>query len=189
MAWNEILANALYAISVLLAARNSVHTWWTGILGCLVFSWVFFAAQLYADVALMQFYIATSAWGWRHWLRGSQGQVAPIRRTQPRALLALFVIALAVTAGYGGLLYHFTDAYSPFVDSAVMAFSILAQLLLMQRRLENWMFWIIVNTLAVPLYTLRELHVTAGLYTIFWCNAWWGWYRWHQEHRLAGSRA
>jgi hypothetical protein len=30
----EISANAVNALSILLAGRNSVHTWWTGIIGC-----------------------------------------------------------------------------------------------------------------------------------------------------------
>ncbi|MES2570562.1 MAG: nicotinamide riboside transporter PnuC, partial [Verrucomicrobiota bacterium] len=38
----EIAANFFNAVSILLAGRNSVHTWWTGIIGCLLFGWVFF---------------------------------------------------------------------------------------------------------------------------------------------------
>jgi nicotinamide mononucleotide transporter len=43
----EISANAVNALSILLAARNSVHTWWTGILGCALFGAVFFLSRLY----------------------------------------------------------------------------------------------------------------------------------------------
>ena len=32
----EWLANIVYTASVILAARNSIHTWWTGIIGCLL---------------------------------------------------------------------------------------------------------------------------------------------------------
>ena len=37
MRYAEIAANAFNAVSILLAARNSLHTWWTGIVGCALF--------------------------------------------------------------------------------------------------------------------------------------------------------
>ena len=61
---------------------------------------------------------------------------------------------------------------------AALPASVLAQLLLMRRRLETWYGWLLVNTLAVPLFASRELYLTAGLYGLFWCNAWYGLYRW-----------
>ena len=64
----EVAANGVTALSILLAGRNSVHTWWTGILGCALFALVFLEARLYADVALQGFFIATSALGWWYWL-------------------------------------------------------------------------------------------------------------------------
>ncbi|MBE0539823.1 MAG: nicotinamide mononucleotide transporter [Verrucomicrobia bacterium] len=46
----EIAANVLNAASIVLAARNSLHTWWVGIVGCVLFGLVFFGTHLYADV-------------------------------------------------------------------------------------------------------------------------------------------
>lgn len=181
----EIAANAIVAASILLAARNSVHTWWTGMIGCALFALLFFEAKLYADVLLQGFFIAASVYGWWHWLRGDHGREAPVRRTSLRVLLAAAVVAAAAAAGYGALLHRLTDAYAPFIDSAVLAFSVFAQVLLMQRRVETWPVWIVVNTLAVPLYASRGLELTAVLYAAYWVNAWVGWRLWHR--RLAAA--
>ena len=54
----ELAANTVNAISILLATLNSVHTWWTGIAGCLLFGWVFLGTQLYADATLQAFFSA-----------------------------------------------------------------------------------------------------------------------------------
>jgi nicotinamide mononucleotide transporter len=167
----EIAANVFNAASILFAARNSFHTWWIGIMGCLLFGWVFFAAQLYADVTLMGFFIATSVVGWRNWVRGSSGEGVPVRRTGLLPFVVMFVAGAAVAAGYGWLLHRFTDAFAPFLDSVVLAFSVLGQPLLMNRRYEAWWCWLLVNTIAVPLYFIRGLDVTAVLYAAFWINA------------------
>ncbi|WP_165676548.1 nicotinamide riboside transporter PnuC [Metapseudomonas otitidis] len=183
----ELVADLVNLIAVLLAARNSVHTWSTGILGCVLFGWLFFESQLYADVTLQGFFIITSALGWWAWLHGNAGTQLPVSRTAPASLLRMAALAVVVALAYGALLHHFTDAYAPLVDSLVLTFSVLAQLLLMRRRLENWYAWLLVNTLAVPLFASRELYLTAGLYTLFWCNAWYGLYRWRRELRQAAT--
>ena len=178
-AW-EIAANVFNALSIILAGRNSVQTWWTGIVGCVLFVWVFFSTQLYADVTLQIFFIVTGVVGWVQW-RGSRGQPElPIQRTRPVTAAMLTVGGIAVTAGYGALLHRFTNAYAPFADSVVLAFSVIGQFLLMGRRIENWWCWLLVNTVAVPLYYSRGLYVTSILYAVFWVNvvvSLWHWRR------------
>jgi nicotinamide mononucleotide transporter len=168
----EIAANAFNAASIVLAGRNSVHTWWTGIVGCALFVIVFTRARLYADTTLQVFFIASCVAGWWRWVRGGPSHGAlPVRRAGPRLLAAVALAGAAITLGYAWLLARFTDAAWPLPDSAVLAFSVLGQLLLMGRRIENWWCWIIVNTIAVPLYASRGLLVTSVLYAGFWLNA------------------
>ncbi|KAF0811593.1 Nicotinamide riboside transporter PnuC [Andreprevotia sp. IGB-42] len=180
----ELAASISYAASVWLAARNNVHTWWIGLLGCVLYGWVFFEAKLYADVTLQAFFIVSSILGWINWVRGSQGAPTPIRRTSRPHAVVVAGLAIAVAVAYATILHRFTDAWSPWLDSLVLTFSVLAQFLLMGRRLENWYAWLLVNTIAVPLYASRGLYITAGLYLIFWFNAWYGLYRWRRELAL-----
>lgn len=179
----EISANAVTAVSILLAGRNSMHTWWTGILGCVLFGFLFYQAQLYADVALQLFFVVTSTMGWWQWLRGAQGQ--PLAITHAGLPLLSWAVAAGITAtiGYGALLQTFSDAYAPFIDSAILVFSIIAQLLLMQRKSETWIFWILVNSIAIPLYASRDLTLTSVLYGVYWINAIISWRYWLRQMR------
>ena len=176
----EIAANVFNTASILFAAKNSFHTWWLGIVGCVLFGWVFFSTQLYADVTLQVFFIVTSVIGWRNWVHGKAGTGLPVRRTRPIPLAGMLVAGAAVAALYGWLLHRFTNAFAPFLDSVVLAFSVLGQLLLMRRRYESWWCWLLVNSIAVPLYLTRGLTVTAILYTAFWINALVALFRWRK---------
>ncbi|TVV45557.1 MULTISPECIES: nicotinamide riboside transporter PnuC [unclassified Thalassolituus] len=167
----EIACNLITTISILLAGRNSVHTWWTGIIGCVLFGLLFFQAQLYADVTLQIFFVATSAYGWMHWRRGNNGQARPVTRAGLRHVALIAPLGLLVASLYALILHRFTDAYAPLLDSLVLTFSVIAQWLLMQRRLEAWWFWLLVNTIAVPLFASRELYLTSFLYACYWVNA------------------
>lgn len=157
----EIVANVVNLISVLFASRNSIHTWWSGIIGCFLFGALFYQAKLYADVTLQIFFIGTSAYGWRLY----------------------FVVALVIAFVYSRILIATTDASLPFADSIVLIFSVLAQFLLMRRKLENWAAWLIVNTVAIPVFLVKGLYLTAGLYGFFWVNAWLGLWTWLRIYR------
>nr|WP_187362657.1 nicotinamide riboside transporter PnuC [Massilia rubra] len=181
----EIAANVGASAAILLAGRNSVHTWWTGIIGCALFGVLFYQSNLYADVALQGFFIVSSIVGWMQWRRGEQGSELPITHASVRSLAWLVPAGVGATAAYGALLHYFTNAYAPFIDSAVLVFSVVAQLLLMRRKVENWAFWILVNTVAVPLYASRGLYLTAFLYACYWVNAIVSWLWWRRLARKA----
>ena len=183
----EIFANGVTTISIFLAGRNSVHTWWTGIIGCILFACLFAQTQLYADVVLQVFFVATSAIGWWQWLKGQAGHPLAISRVRLFMLMWMVPLGIIATLVYGGLLHAWTNAYAPFIDSAVLVFSVIAQLLLMQRRLETWMFWLLVNSIAIPLYASRGLHLTAVLYSAYWVNAIVAWFSWRRQIRAGSS--
>lgn len=168
----EIGANAANAFSIFLAARNRVHTWWTGILGCLLFAAVFFLSRLYADTLLQFFFIATSVIGWWQWKSGGDnGAELPVSHIDGNRMFLVGLAAALVAVGYGFVLWRFTDAFAPFIDSLILALSVAAQILLMYRKYESWWFWLIVNTLSVALFSSRGLWITAALYSAFWANA------------------
>jgi nicotinamide mononucleotide transporter len=181
MSWTplELAANLMTVICIFLAGRNNIHTWWTGIVACILFGVLFFQANLYADVTLQAFFIVTGIIGWIGWIK-SNGEVKelPITRATPKTMGVMVGLAVLVAAGYGWLLHSFTNAYAPWIDSTVLTFSVIAQLLLMRRNLQNWPVWVLVNTLSVPLYWSRELYLTSALYAVFWVHALWAWRNW-----------
>lgn len=186
--WSAVLTTAL---CIFLAGRNNVHTWWTGIVACVLYGALFFEAKLYADVTLQLFFIGTGMIGWWNWslskkfqmFKGGQNiplapEPLPITRAARNSMVWYIGIALIVAAGYGLVLHTFTDAYAPWIDSTVLTMSIVAQLLLMRRQVQNWPVWVLVNTLSVPLYFNRELYLSAAMYSVFWVNAIVSWRHW-----------
>lgn len=154
MSYSEIAACLAYAVSVWLAARNNVHTWWIGIIGSILYGWVFWSVQLYADVTLQLFFIVTSITGWIHWLKGQGGDILPVRRTQASHFFLLLLCAVVVAGGYG---FYSTPLpmLGTWLDSLILTFSVLAQFMLMGRRIENWYVWLAVNTGGATVYDAR----------------------------------
>ncbi len=176
----ELAANGFAALAIFLAGRNSVHSWPVGIVGCALFGVLFYQTNLYADVALQIFFIGTNIIGLWKWTRGGEGGPLVVSHANFASLLWTVPVGIAATAGYGAMLHFTSNAYAPFADSAVLVFSVIAQVLLMQRRIENWAFWLVVNGMAAPLYASRGLYVTAVLYTVYFFYAAWSWHWWRR---------
>lgn len=185
----EIVANLFATASIVLAGRNSVHVWWTGIVGCGVFAFVFLHSRLYADTVLQGFFVITSIVGWWQWNHGRHGEELAVTDLPTRKLWLQLLAGAVGAVAYGLLLQRFTNAYSPFLDSTVLAFSIVAQLLMMRRHVQSWPFWLLVNTIAVPLYASRHLYLTSVLYSAYWINAVIAWRHWVKLRDEAATAA
>lgn len=177
----EIFANLITAAAIVLAGRNSVHTWWVGIIGVILFAFLFYGAKLYADVTLQVFFVITGLIGWYQWTGGRAKAELPITRTKLSTLIIAVVVGIIVGTGYAALLYNFTDAYSPGWDTALLVGSVIGQILLMNRKIENWGFWVLVNTIAVPLFISRGLYLTSALYAAYWLHAIYAYRKWSIE--------
>jgi nicotinamide mononucleotide transporter len=180
----EIAANIMTAVCIFLAGRNNIHTWWTGIVACVLFGVLFFNVQLYADSMLQVFFLVTGVIGWMNWKSDKDKNSKPIIKTTDK-LIPYFGLAIGVTSIYGLILHTYTDAYAPWIDSTFLTFSVVAHFLLMRRNIYTWPVWLFVNTLSVPLFWTRELYLTSILYGFFWVNAIVAYFQWnkiqHQE--------
>src|SRR5690349_5381514 len=116
----EISANAFNLVSVYLAYKNSLHTWWTGIIAVSLFAALFLEVRLYADVTLQVYFLATSIYGWWNWIYGDHSkEELPITRISRIGLFLSAIGAAVVYAGYSYLLFSLTDASYPFIDSII----------------------------------------------------------------------
>jgi Nicotinamide mononucleotide transporter len=88
----EIAANVANTASIVLAAKNSVHLWWTGIIGTGIFVYVFAHNQLYADASLQVFFIITGFIGWKTWRRTRGVPQLPVTRAGGKRI-GLLVLA------------------------------------------------------------------------------------------------
>jgi len=183
----EISANFMTAIAIFLAGRNSVHTWWIGIIGVTLFGFLFFDAKLYADVTLQGFFVITGLIGWYRWVGGKSKDELPITRTKTSTLVFAIAGGIIVGVAYALLLQRFTDAYAPGWDTALLVGSVIGQLLLMNRKIENWGFWLLVNTIAVPLFLSRGLYLTSVLYAAYWVHAIIAYRKWKSEISILPS--
>jgi nicotinamide mononucleotide transporter len=185
----EGLASLATAACVVLAVHRSLWQFPLGAVGTALYFFVFLEANLYSSAILQVFFFLVQAYGWWFWLRGDGGKRPPIRRTSGRLLALGCATAIAVAVLLSILLDAFTEAEVSLPDAVIFALSVVAQLLLDRKRLENWPIWIVVNLLSIIVYSSQGLWLTVFLYVFLFFNAFWGWREWLSEYRRSERMA
>ena len=185
----EIIGFVLGVIGVWLMIRQNILGWPVGLVQVAVYAWVFFDARLYSDALLQVAFFLIQAYGWWHWWRGGTTlRALPVTRLGAAATAGAVAAGAVLTAGWGTLMHRTTDAALPYWDAFILIFSIIAQWLQARKKLENWPGWLLVNTVAVGVYWVKDLRLTAALYVIFWLLALWGWREWGRSMEPASGR-
>lgn len=179
----EIAATALTLVCVILAVKRSLWQFPTGILGTALGFFVFWNAALYSSAVLQPVFILAQVYGWWFWLRGDNSRAPPIRETPVPLVAGACLAALGLAALGAWALEAMTPARMAMWDAAILALSIVAQVLLSLKRIETWPVWVAVNALSVYVYGSQSLWLYTGLYAFFFFNAFWGWWEWRKELR------
>ena len=175
----ELTATILTVVCVVLTARQHIWCWPTGLVAVALYGYIFYQAKLYSDVGLQGYYIVVQIYGWYHWLHGARDRdELPVTRQTPAQNGAWIGTTIAGTLGLGYLMATHTDAALPYADAFTTVAALVAQWLLARKKLESWIFWIVIDVVCVRNYWLKELHVTTGLYAFLLVLATWGLFAW-----------
>lgn len=178
----EIAAALLGVVNVLLVVRRSIWNYPFGIAMVALYFFVFWDAKLYSDALLQIFFLVVQLYGWWAWVRAEQvDQGVAVGWMSGRARWIMIAATAMATALWGLGMARFTDAVAPMADATVAGLSVTAQILLSLRRVESWILWITVDTLAIGLFASRGLGVTAALYGLFLMLALFGLVEWQRK--------
>ncbi|HEU4522865.1 MAG TPA: nicotinamide riboside transporter PnuC [Thermoanaerobaculia bacterium] len=178
----EIAGAAITVLSIWLAARQNVWYYPTGLVSVVMYAWIYLQARLYAEAGLQVVWFALMIYGWYQWLYGGAHQSElHVSRTPRGAWPAVVSAGLMLSLLVAYLQYRYTDNPAPLVDSTIAAFSIVAQAMTAKKWLESWLFWIVINVVAVALYLERGLYPTAVLYAMLFVLGIKGFIEWRRS--------
>jgi nicotinamide mononucleotide transporter len=177
-AW-EAAAVALGIAYLLLAMRESLWCWYAAFVSTCIFLVLFWRVGLLMESALQVYYLVMAVYGWWQWQHGSDGeaQLAISRWGTRQHLLALAAVALLSVAS-GGLLHRYTGAALPYLDSFTTWGSILTTWMVARKILENWLYWLVIDSVSIYLYLDRELYLTALLFALYLVIVLFGYRKW-----------
>jgi nicotinamide mononucleotide transporter len=182
---------------MVLVAREHIACWFFAFVSTALFTVVFFEAALSFSMVLNIYYMVMAGYGYWQWQQGTTGGSEPALSVQPRPLrFHLWVIAAGSIIS--AVLIGFTSADSAnadwlntnwinALDIVMSVFSVLTTVMVAHKVYENWFYWMVINALAVIIYSASGLTVSAGLFVVYILFAIYGWREWRGLVRVNAS--
>ncbi len=182
----EAIAVALGLVNITLIIRRSVWNYPFGIVMVVLYAHIFWAAKLYSDAGLQVFFLLVQFYGWVAWSskQGDDGLVIVDQMGAQAQIIAVIASIFAIGL-WGTMMHQLTDAAYPYWDGSIAMLSVAAQIMMTRRLIENWACWIVVDVLAIGLFAVKGLWLTAGLYGVFLVMATYGLIEWRRKLKAA----
>jgi nicotinamide mononucleotide transporter len=177
MSYIEFFGTVSYLLSVWLVSRRNMLTWPIGMLSVSLYMILFYQIRLYADAIEQVYYLGISAYGWLYWSTSEPGRrvVSEVDLGAPASLVCCCALTVAASVALGIALGHVHEwfprlfpepASYPFTDALTTASSLTAMWLIVRKRLEAWIYWIVVDVLGIWLYFQKNVLFIGILYVV-----------------------
>jgi nicotinamide mononucleotide transporter len=197
MSYLEFFGTIAGAIAVWLSARGNIWSWPIGLLNVTLFFFLFYQVQLYPDMFLQVFFFVTNVLGWWRWshpknreeTRRHELKVSFMPIKQLILFIGLGMVGTWVMGTFAQNLHSlFPTFFSlpsafPFADSFVTVMSIVATYLMVEKKAECWLLWIVIDAIASFLYFGKGIKFVGIEYLVFCFVASYGFYKWWREFK------
>ena len=177
--WLEFTAVFFAILYLILAVNQNILCWVAGIVSSILYFFIMQSAGLYMEAYLQIFYVFMGLYGWLQWRKGNQIDNNFIVNTW--SMLKHFyaislILALSVLSGL--LLKSYTDAVLPFFDAFVTWGAVVATYMVAKKLLENWIYWLVIDSISILLFISRDLFPTAFLFGLYIVIIFFGYKSW-----------
>lgn len=180
----EVFATTLGIAYVILAAKESIWCWPTAFVSTLIYTVLFWEGQLPMQAILNFYYMAMAVYGFMLWTKHSKNdETLKVKTWGWQKNIAYIVIASVLSIGIGYYLDISSGTQLPFLDSAVMVFSVINTWLMAQKILENWLYWLVIDAAAIYLYWQTGYYVTIIMFSVYLVLAIYGYKEWRESFK------
>ena len=177
----EITGVVFGLLSVLLAKKNHIGAFPTGMISTSIFVYLLLKWGLVGDMLINAYYFGMSVYGWVIWSRVNDQQqttlITRINQLEWKYLFLLFVGSLGFVYGVYQW-FGLWNSSTAMIDTLTTAIFFSGMWLMARRKIENWIFWIIGDIISVPLYLIKGFSFTSLQYLIFTFIAIYGYLEW-----------
>ncbi|TGK19026.1 nicotinamide riboside transporter PnuC [Leptospira stimsonii] len=192
LSYVEFIGTILYFTSVILIARKNIFTWPAGIASVILYAILFYQVQLYADLFEQLYYLIVCIYGWLFWNKTKKESNKDFKFSS----FATLIMEIVVIGILSSILYIFVfnlhlwypsvfmrPASYPFLDSTTTSISFVAMYLVTIKRVEGWIYWIIVDAIGIFLYWQKGLEFISIQYCLLFLIAGYGFIVWLKKNQ------
>lgn len=170
--------------SAWLERTRNIYLYPLGILSVLIYIVLCYRTGIYADMLINGYYLVMSIYGWWLWSkRVDAHHHVPVSQCSRNENLRWLCLSVGLWVGLYYWLIAMTDSTIPVIDSCTTALAFVGMILLAQRKIETWYYWIVTNAISAPMFYHKGLEATAVQFLILLAISIDGYRRWRRELR------
>ena len=196
--WLELVAMLLALAYIILAAQGSLWCWPAAFISTALYTVIFYDVLLLMDSALNIYYLVMAVYGYWAWQKNTSTSTVlnQTKKNQPLAIISwsptlhvkscTILTVISLVLGY--VIANYTPAAFPYLDTFTTVFAVFATYLVTQKVLENWLYWVVIDTVSIYLYIEKGLIPTTVLFIIYVIIAAYGYFKWQAIYRQSNLK-
>ena len=179
----ELLAVVLAILYVILAARQNIWCWPCAFLGTGIYVYLFWEVTLVFQMLLNFYYIVMAVVGFLSWKQSKDKLSLSVTRMNIKihVLLVLFGCATTIMLTKIGTQWFSGDWV--WLDAGTAVFSVIATVMTARKKIDNWIYWLIVNPASAYLMYQSGLYLTCLLMFFYTAMSVYGFLNWRKDLR------
>ena len=182
-----IISGIAGVISVVLCAKGKISFYYIGFVQTISYLILAWQNMFYGEVIENIFYLVTMVWGIFLWKRtmtkndnGTQDVTA--LKFKPWMWIVSLIGTVIATLGVGFVLDKIGSAQA-YTDAATNVMAIFAQILMIKRYREQWIWWLAIDVFCIKLWFVAGNWSMVAMYIAWTINCLYGWYTWSKLNR------
>ena len=168
-------------IYIILISFKSQWGWLFAAISSAIYIFICYLGKLYLETGLQIFYVTMAIYGWHEWSDPEDEANEGIVQWPFKTHFYLFSLSVVMTFILGFLFDFYTDQANPFLDAFTTMFSMVATYMVTKKVLENWLYWVVIDLVAMVLYMNRGVELTGILYLLYSVIAVFGYFNWKRS--------
>jgi nicotinamide mononucleotide transporter len=178
--WIEVIAVFTSYMATWLCVVERRFNYPMGIISSAFYAWLFIDANLVASTIVNIYLVFYLFYGYARW--GKDKTTRPVQWVKPKWWPVYIVFTIAAYALVFFVAQAFGGAFL-WTDSLILILTILAQVLLDNKKLDNWIVWLVMDVFATWEYYHTGLYLVGFQYIFFTINTVIGFGYWMRSYR------
>lgn len=183
----EYIAVFAGIISVWYSRKENILVYPIGLINTIFYIYLSFDGGLLGEASVNMYYTVMSIYGWITWSRKDAQHHTILHITysskkewaQQLLFFAVFFLLLFFALQY--LKKDFAPNAVPWADALASAAAYTGMWLMTKKKVESWIWWIVTNIAAIPLYFVKGYVFTSVYYVVLLIMAIMGWVEWRKR--------
>ena len=178
----NIIAGVAGVVSVVLCAKGKLDFYFIGFIQTITYLILAWQNRFYGEVLENLFYFVTMIWGIYEWKKnmktneyGTEDVASKKFNLMQWVVMIITTIAATVAMGYW---LDSIGSAQPYTDAATNILAIFAQLMMVWRYREQWLWWFVIDVLCIKLWFVAGNWSMVAMYIAWTISCLYGWYTW-----------